>query len=159
MAGAVGYHLNYGDIGKQLNKHFFEKIILREIEKHPEDASLYGFLGELYLERQNYPAAIETYEKSLALSPDQPNVLNNLAWIYAACEDPFYRDPQKALRLAQQAANLETSAYILDTLAESYHVNGLYQEAVAAALKAQTLADGNSDYYEKQLEKFRRALP
>jgi Zn-dependent protease with chaperone function len=159
LAGALGYHLNFGDLGKQINKHFIEKIILYEIGKDPKDASLHALLGELYLERKNFPAAVEAYEKSLTLSADQPNVLNNLAWIYAACEDPLFRDSSKALHLALKAISLETSAYIFDTLAESYFVNGRYPEAVTAAQKALDSASDNRDYYERQLEKFKKALP
>jgi tetratricopeptide (TPR) repeat protein len=82
-------------------------------------------------------------------------VLNNLAWLYATCEDESLRNPQRALLLAQKAAELEQSSHIYDTLAESYFVNGMHREAIEAGEQALKLAKGNRSYYKEQLKKFR----
>ena len=59
--------------------------------------------------------------------------------------------------LARLAAKLEQSSYIFDTLAESYFINGMHQEAIAAGERALAMAKGNYAYYRAQLEKFRKA--
>ena len=48
LIGGVGYTLNFGETGKKLNKHFFEKIIRRELDRAPENPNLYSTLGDLY---------------------------------------------------------------------------------------------------------------
>ncbi|MDF1591368.1 MAG: M48 family metalloprotease [Desulfobacterales bacterium] len=157
LMGALGYHLNFGSVGQKLNNHFFEKIIQRELQKTPHNPNLYRMLGDLYYSRKDYETTIRAYENALGLRPDNPEVLNNLAWLFATCDDPNYRDPQKALRLAQQAATLSPAAHIMDTLAESFYVNGKYAEAAQAAERALQLARTNRSYFEDQLEKFRTA--
>jgi Zn-dependent protease with chaperone function len=156
LLGGIGFALNFSDIGKRLNTVFFEKIILREIEKEPNNANLYSMLGDIYYARKNYEGVQKAYEASLYLAPDNPQVLNNLAWLYATCEDQRFRDHERALILAQKAASLEQTPYILDTLAESYYVNGMIDEAIATAEKALELANKNHNYFKDQLEKFKR---
>ncbi len=157
LMGIVSYHLNFGEAGKRLDAQLFEKVILREIEKGRQDPSLYRMLGDYYFSREDYAETAAAYEKSLALKPDNPEVLNNLAWLYATSEDPAYRNPQKALELARKAAGLSRSPHILDTLAEAHYINGEIGEAVAAARAAFRMADKNRGYYGEQLEKFRKA--
>ena len=100
----------------------------------------------------------QAYEKSLHLKPDNPHVLNNLAWMYATCEDKRFRDPERALVLAKAAASISAEEpHILDTLAESYYLNGYYEEAIAAGIRARNLARDNHTYYEAQVEKYRKA--
>ena len=157
LVGSIGYSLNFGETGKQLSTHFFEKIILREIEKHPLNANLYKTLGDLYYESGNYAGVQQAYETSLKLKPDNPQVLNNLAWLYATSEDPQYRDPKRSLTLAKAAAAIVLEPHILDTLAEAYYINGMYMQALEAARHAQKLARDNRAYYDEQVEKFKRA--
>jgi Zn-dependent protease with chaperone function len=154
LIGVVGYQLNYSETGRQLNQHFFETVIKRELEKTPDNADLYSILGDIYYSRQNYAQTIEAYEQSIMLEPHNPKALNNLAWLLATCEDQDFRRPRRALGLAQKAAALEKAPHILDTLAESYYVNGEFEAAVAAAMRALDLATGDRSYYQKQLKKF-----
>ncbi|MBL6971831.1 MAG: tetratricopeptide repeat protein, partial [Desulfobacterales bacterium] len=111
-------------------------------------------LGDIYYSRQNYAQTIEAYEQSIMLEPHNPKALNNLAWLLATCEDKSFRRPRRALGLAQKAAALEKAPHILDTLAESYYVNGKFEAAVAAAMRALDLVTGDRSYYRKQLKKF-----
>ena len=86
--------------------------------------------------------------------PDSPQVLNNLAWLYATCEDERYRNPKQAIALAKRAAALSESPHVLDTLAESHYVNGQFEEAISASKNALDMAKKNRGDYEKQLGKF-----
>ena len=157
LVAAVGYGLNFGETGKQLSSHFFEKIILREIEKHPQNPNLYKVLGDLYYETGNLSGVQQAYEASLKLNPENPHVLNNLAWLYATAEDPRFRNPARALDLAKAAADLLEEPHILDTLAECYYANGQYAKALETARRALRLARENRTYYQEQVEKFRKA--
>jgi Zn-dependent protease with chaperone function len=157
LVAAVGYGLNFGETGRQLSSHFFEKIILREIEKHPQNPNLYKVLGDLYYETGNLGGVQQAYEASLKLNPENPHVLNNLAWLYATAEDQRFRNPARALDLAKAAAGLLEEPHILDTLAECYYVNGQYAKALETARRALRLARENRTYYQEQVEKFRKA--
>jgi len=157
IIGGIGYNLNYGETGRKLSNHFIEKILLREINKTPDNPYLYSNLGDLYYNLNNYTETIKAYEKSIGLEPDNPHVLNNLAWLYAACDDKNLRNPERALHLALNAAALKESPHILDTLAECYYINGLLEEAVAAESYALGIAKKERSYYENQLKKFRAA--
>jgi Zn-dependent protease with chaperone function len=154
LMGGIGYNLNFGETGKKLNRHFFEKIIQRELDKNPDSPNHYSMLGDLYYSNKNYSKTIKAYEQSIALAPDNPQVLNNLAWLYATCEVERFRDPKKALKLAQKAAEIEKSPHILDTLAESFYVNSQFEKAVEAEMGALDLATQNRTHYENQLAKF-----
>jgi tetratricopeptide (TPR) repeat protein len=155
---AIGYQLGYGESGRRLSAHFFEKVIAGRIEAQPDNPELHRLLGDLYYGRKNFEGAVEAYETAIALSPRSVEVLNNLAWLYATCEDERLRDPVRSLALAQRAAGLETAAHILDTLAEAYFVNGRIDQAIETEKRALDLAQENRAYFEGQLEKFRNAF-
>ena len=157
LVGFVGYQLNMGDIGNQINQNVLEKVIVRELQKSPDNANLYRLMGDLYYERKYYAGVKDAYEKALELRLDDPHVLNNLAWFYATCEDASLRDPQRALLLAEMAIELDRSSHVYDTLAESYFINGMRAEAIEAGEQALKLAKGNRNYYKRQLEKFKQA--
>lgn len=158
IIGGIGYNLNYGETGRKLSNHFIEKILLREINKTPDNPYLYSNLGDFYYNLNNYTETIKAYEKSIGLEPDNPHVLNNLAWLYAACDDKNLRNPERALHLALNAAALKESPHILDTLAECYYINGLLEEAVSAESYALRIAKKKRSYYENQLKKFMAAI-
>ncbi|MEJ2097641.1 MAG: hypothetical protein P8Y38_11030 [Deltaproteobacteria bacterium] len=156
--GIVGYQFNYGKAGKVLNDHFLEKVIVQEIESAPNNANLYTMLGDLRYHRGELKKAQQAYEHALALDKNDTKALNNLAWLYATSEDASIRNPEKALILAKRAAALTQEAHILDTLAESYFVNGEVEKALAVAVEARSAARQNTAYYEKQIERFQDAL-
>ncbi|MFC1828487.1 M48 family metalloprotease [Thermodesulfobacteriota bacterium] len=157
LVGGVGYHLNYGEAGKRLNTHFLEKILLRELEKTPDKPGLYSILGNLHYSNKDYAETIDAYQRALALKPDNTDVLNNLAWLYATCDVKRFRHPEKALELARKAAGLKQDPHILDTLAESYYVNNRYEDAVEVERRALERVRQNRPYYEGQLKKFMKA--
>jgi Zn-dependent protease with chaperone function len=156
--GGIGYQLNFGWAGRLLEKHFAEKIIEQEIRNNPDNPDLYKMMGDLFYEHMEYSKAVAFYEKSLSLDPDNPETLNNLAWVLVTCDDKMLFDPARSIRLAQRAAVLEKSSHILDTLAESYYAAGMYAEAVKTGREALKLVKTNKAYYKKQLEKFKQAL-
>ncbi len=155
--GYAGYAINFGEMGKTLNKHFLQKVLTREIKLNPTNPGLYSMLGSIYYQNKKYVMAIEAYEKSIELAPHDSESLNNLAWLYATCEQTECREPIKALVYAQHAAALKSAPHILDTLAESYHVNGLNKKAIMTIKQALAMQPEDRAYYEEQLSKFERA--
>ena len=153
----MGFQLSFGEAGRKLDNHFYEKIILQEISKTPENADLYVMLGDMYYGREQHHKASQAYAQAISLSHDHSRALNNLAWLYATTNQPDLRDPARALDLAERAAFIEQAPYILDTLAECYFVNGRLSDAIRAEQQALALATGNRHYYEEQLRRFRAA--
>jgi len=155
----IGLSFQFPDYSKsELFMIHAEEILEAAIEKEPNDSELYELLGEAALLKKHYHKAIYAYYKSLKIAPDNPEILNNIAWLYATCEDKEIRNPKLALELAQKAAELESSHYILDTLAEAYYVNGYFEKAVRLAEEVMKMDLKNPEYYEKQLKKFKQAM-
>lgn len=115
-------------------------------------------LGIALFEQGEEQDALEQLRLAQMLAPQDPEVLNTLAWVLATAQDSDLRNPPEALALALQAVGLSPLPHIWDTLAETYYVNGQYARAVAAARSA--LAAGpreRLEHYKAQLERFRRA--
>lgn len=155
--GYAGYAINFGEMGKTLNKHFLQNVLVRELERNPSNPRLYSMLGSIYYQDKAYFEAIEAYEKSIELAPRDPEVLNNLAWLYATCEVSECREPVKALVYARHAVAMKPVPHTIDTLAESYYVNGLHEKAITTIKKALAMQPEDKAYYEKQLKKFKQA--
>jgi len=152
-----GYQLHAGGTGQMISTGLFERLIDQQIEKDPENPELHLMLADMYHGTGNLAKSIESYRKTISLDPHNARALNNLAWLYATSEDPDHFRPQKALELARRAAEQSRRAYILDTLAESYYVNGKYEKAVEAGKEALERATDDPGYYRRQLEKFKTA--
>jgi tetratricopeptide (TPR) repeat protein len=101
------------------------------------------------------------YEAALDLSPDDPAILNNLAWILATSPDEALRNGQRAIELATKACKVTEyhQAHILSTLAAGYAETGDFstavhwsEEAVAVGQKDQQeqLAKELQSYHEKK---------
>jgi rhomboid protease GluP len=121
-------------------------------------ASNQMILAGLYGEQKLYGDAIKTYQQVLRLEPGLAIAHNNLAWLYATCDDPKYRDPRSALDHAQLAVKLSPwkDPSFLDTLAEALFVNGGYQQAVQVEMQALALQPDNTEL-QKNLARYRQA--
>ncbi len=157
LIGATGYSLNWGESGKKLNAHLLEQVLMREIEKNPDNPVSYNILGDSYVLREKFELAEKAYEKAILLQPDNYSALNNLAWILATSQDESIRNPRRAVLLAARAAELKPTAQILDTFAECLYRNGQIEEAIYIGEKALQSASGDRSYFVKQLDKFRKA--
>lgn len=154
LIGAAGYQVNYGKDGQAFFRHQLIRYLQSELSVTPDNPLLLGVLGDLFYEAGNFRETVATYEKALSYESKNPHVLNNLAWLYATCEDPGIRNPSRALHLAKQAVLLERSSQVLDTLAESHFINGEIEAAIETEKMALELAKENREYYRKQIERF-----
>lgn len=158
LALVIGWRYLQWD--RYLNLRLQSVIVNRMLEQEPANPVLFFLAGSLALETGNLGRAQEFLQRSLELRLDNPEALNNLAWLHATAKDPSFRDPQKALSLALEAARLSPDEpHILDTLAEAYFLNGLLKEAVETEKRAFSLAGAASEHYRRQLERFQMALP
>jgi Zn-dependent protease with chaperone function len=130
------------------------KVIVQKIEEEPTNYMWRQLLGDLQYSRQRYAEAISEYQRAIELSPDQPEILNNLAWLLLTVEEKGIFNPGQALPLAKKAVILQPSGHILDTLALAYWYNGSSEQAVLAEQRAMDQDPDNRDYYRAQLGKF-----
>jgi tetratricopeptide (TPR) repeat protein len=100
----------------------------------------------------------ETYgvlARQLDETPDDPELLNEFAWL---CARSGY-EPARGLAMAKRAVELEPeSSSFLDTLAEAHFRTGNAAEAVKLEEKALSLKP-NDPFMLKQLERFKSGKP
>lgn len=149
---------NYYMVKKDFHKaaSYYEKGLELNpaYQQRPE---VFSRLGSAYYEAKVYDASANAWEKALSLAPDNPEMLNNLAWLLATVKDESIKDPERALDLAGRALKKSRVPHILDTYAEALYVNGRFSEAVSAAEEAIALGPEDLAYFNKQLDKFRKA--
>ncbi|HEY6513228.1 MAG TPA: XrtA/PEP-CTERM system TPR-repeat protein PrsT [Burkholderiaceae bacterium] len=109
-AGAAAVKV-YGALLAGGKKKQADEFAAEWMAQHPSDLPMRMLAADTALRAGDLPVAIKLYEQALALSPNQPLVLNNLAWALGQNKDP------RALALAERAAALApNSADVLDTL-------------------------------------------
>lgn len=148
--------MNQGN--RQFTLTALESYLADKEVKTNDDAVLYGMIGTIHLEQNDLEAAIENYERAVELDSDDPDILNNLAWLLATTEDEDRSDPQRALDLARRAIAIKSEPHIWDTLAEALFLNGRIEEAIAAEEKALSMNPEDRKIYEDQLKRFKEAL-
>lgn len=113
--------------------------------------------GAASVEIKAYQKAEIDYEQILTIAPDFSPARNNLAWLYATCIVPRYRDTHRALKLARQLIRRQPSSAVFhDTLAAAYASNDAFEAAVRAQRKAIALlaeqTEGQKAVFGKQMQ-------
>ncbi|MDP2171326.1 MAG: PEP-CTERM system TPR-repeat protein PrsT [Rhodocyclaceae bacterium] len=81
------------------------------IKANPKDGGFRLFIADSANKRKDYPAAVAQYRALLVIQPNNPALLNNLAWSLGRMNDP------KAVEYAEQANKLALNQpAIMDTL-------------------------------------------
>jgi tetratricopeptide (TPR) repeat protein len=108
----------------------------------PNSAEVHYGLGMALAAAGQYAEALDNLRHVLEQRPDDPLVLNTIAWLLATIPDAGLRQPEEAIRLAEHAAGLtgHKAPEILDTLAAAYAAGGDYPRALAEAEVALGLA-------------------
>ena len=135
-----------------------EKISERRIVAEPDNPMAHFLLANICFEKKDYGRAEKAYLAGLRLAPENAEALNNLAWLYATAEDTSLRKASEALKFALKAASLDTKPHILDTLAESYFINGYFRQAIEIIDQALAQQPVDRPYFEKQRRKFQDRL-
>lgn len=161
VLGVAAYHLDKRVFEKRHNEFniaVVESYLQQKKEKTREDAMLYFVVGNFYFDKNDLHRAAAAYEAALKLDADNPETLNNLAWLQATSDDRDLKDPVGALALARRALDLQKAPHIWDTLAECLFINGRIEEAIDAEQRALAMNPKDKKIYEDQLKKFKKAL-
>jgi len=115
-----------------------ESSLHRALAKDPDAANAHFQLARAQTHLGNYADAIGNYEKVLTLTPDNPEVLNNLALLYATATNTEVHSARMAVQLATRACDATTSqnARFMDTLARAYAAAGDFFQAITWEDKA-----------------------
>jgi tetratricopeptide (TPR) repeat protein len=124
----------------QLNKtaQKYEQIL----KSRPNDPDAHNAIGEVFLWQGKYEESITHFSEAIRLKADWASPMNNLAFLLATHPDRDIRDVDKAVSLAEQAADLTNheNVEVLDTLAAAYASAGQFDKAVINAQKALDLS-------------------
>lgn len=105
---------------------------------HPSDGAFIFHLGNLALAKSDLVTAERKFREVLALQPENPLALNNVAWVMALSKKPG------AAALAEQANRLlPNRPALMDTLALALAAEGEPRKAVEVYKKALALEPGN----------------
>ncbi len=138
-------------------KQASETKIIEHVYKKETNPDVLLALGQFFYEKKQYDKSFETLTRAMTIKPEEPEIINTLAWLLLTSESKEYQDHRWALELAEKAANLKDDAHILDTLAEAYYANENFDDAILWAEKALKKASDNREHYLKQLDKFKNA--
>jgi tetratricopeptide (TPR) repeat protein len=99
-------------------------------------------LAGVYAAQRQTADAIRHLREAIPLDPQNPEPLNNLAWLLATHPDAAVRDGAEAVRLATRAVELSKTNDVdmLDTLAAAQAETGQFAQAAATAQQAIALA-------------------
>jgi len=111
-----------------------EKTLDGWLDKHPSDIPVRLYRAEAAMLEGQFEAARIQLESIQRIQPELPNVLNNLATVYAAAKDP------RALDFAQRANKLApNNPLIADTLGWILVERGQIEQGLILLRKAQTM--------------------
>lgn len=132
---AIKLHSALGVSGNKDEANRFSDTWLRE---HPKDAQFRLYLAETANARKDYATSTKFYRALVDAQPENPTLLNNLAWAAAQTGDPKAVEyAEKANRLAPgQPAIMDTLGVLLVERGESGRGLELLQKAVELAPQA-----------------------
>ncbi|MFL6700481.1 MAG: XrtA/PEP-CTERM system TPR-repeat protein PrsT [Vitreoscilla sp.] len=111
------------------------------MRQHPKDIQFLAYLGDGAISRKDYEGAEKQYQAALRVQPDNPSLLNNMAWI----EGQLKRDG--AIELAQKANRLAPNQPdAMDTLAVLLGAHDQLPQAIALESKAVAMRPANPKF-------------
>jgi len=132
---ATKLHAALGQAGKAGDA---EQVAASWMKAHPKDAVFMAYLGDAAIARKDYPAAERWYLAVLQIRPENPVVLNNLAWV----SQQLRKDG--ALAYAESANKLAPNQpAFMDTWAMLLSARGEHAKAIALQTKAIELQPTN----------------
>jgi len=111
-------------------------------KKNKNNPEIPYHMGIISLENKKYEEAIGYLKESVTLSPDEPDYLNALGYVYVENNINF----EEALKLLIKAVSLSPEKYyILDSLGWCYFKRGDYEKAVEYLEKSYKINPNNSE--------------
>jgi tetratricopeptide (TPR) repeat protein len=155
-------------LGLQWQGRFEEAVPYLEkiAASRPENADLRHTLGLALLRAGRIGEALQELEQAARLRPGWALPLYTMAWMLATHPSPAIRDPARAIRLAERAAEMSgfQNPLVLDALAAAYASAGRFDRAVPTAERALAVASsaGVADLangIRGRLELYRTGVP
>ncbi|MDH4203619.1 MAG: sulfatase-like hydrolase/transferase [Phycisphaerae bacterium] len=121
------------------------------LAKNPNQPVLHNQLSALYWQKGDAEKALLHWKQSVSILPDQPLILNNLAWILSVYPDEDFHTPQEAVKHAEKACELtnQKEPELLDTLSIAYAAAGDFAKAIKTAEKALALEPANKEILKR----------
>ena len=115
------------------------------VAAYPGSAPQHAALAVVYAELGRRRDAIASNRAALGLDPMNARATNNLAWLLATSADASAEERQESVRLAEHATRTrdQEDPSMLDTLAAADAAAGRFEEAVAVAARAASLAEAS----------------
>lgn len=118
--------------------------------------------GDTYLSLGKHKEAVADFEEALKQVPNDPGILNNLAWVLATSPEEGVRDGKRSITLATKAC--ETTNYelphIISTLAAGYAETGDFESAMKWSKQAVSLSkDALQENLSKELASYEAKKP
>jgi tetratricopeptide (TPR) repeat protein len=143
-------------------------LLKKAIAIDPAYAPAHLNLALLETDEGNTIDAIVSLREAMRLAPESVEARVRLAWLLATTDDAIFRNPELAVKLAEEAAQLEPMPNVetLETLAAAYAAVDRNQDAQAAIEKAIALArtenapknDETVNRLQRQRDAYRRNL-
>jgi len=112
-----------------------DRLAATWLKEHPKDITFRLYLGDMATSRREYPLAAQHYRTALESQPNNPLVLNNLAWVSGQLKSP------KAIEYAEKAVELSPNQpAFMDTLAMLLADKGEIAKAIDLLRKAVSFA-------------------
>lgn len=155
-----GIYWQQTGMAQHLNSHFLCQRLEHLVQEKPLESELWFALSSLYIENTQEKKALMALYQAHDLNPEDPETLNNLAWLLLTIQDKTLRNYAQAFTLAQEATTLKPAPHVLDTLAEAYWRQNNLEAAITIEQgiikKLGNLENvGNIDHYIQQLDKFK----
>jgi tetratricopeptide (TPR) repeat protein len=115
----------------------------RALTLDPEYTAAHGNLGEAYATQGKRALAARQFSLAVEASPDNPFLLNRLAWLLATSPEDDVRNGARAVELAERAVALTSGQDLmsLETLSAAYAEAGRFEDAVTTTREALALAE------------------
>ena len=128
----------------------------RLADANPGDIDAQVFLGDVAAELDDRSTAEGAYRSALLREPDNPRILNTLAWFLR--KEPERRT--EAIGLIRRALSINPDMDTAwDTLAELYYREGQYVEALIAIDRALSLDSEHTEFYRSRRSEFLEGTP
>lgn len=108
--------------------------------------------------RDDLEAAERYFRRLLEITPEDPEIQNNLAWLLVTRPGADAGQVEEGLRLSRLAAQASDSAFIWDTVAEAYLRGGHRSQAQSAAARALRQAEQGQGRGKSPLSYYRNRL-
>ena len=143
-------------------QHEAIKVFSAVLKQDPDNVIAIRARGDAYLGAGKHAEAIADLKRALEAAPEDPGILNNLAWVLATSPDDALRDGEKAKELATKACELTKyeAAHILSTLGAAYAETGDFETAIKWSTKAVELgSEDQQEPLQKELKSYKEGKP